>query len=111
MDCLRRRAPAAAFGKYDSREYNDLIYAKEEEQQYAQERAYRRRKARLEEQNRREQEQQAQNQVFTLPARRLRMPDSGGGTETLPGVRGYIRSCAESPSRRRDSDMCGACPP
>ena len=67
MDCLRRRAPAAVFGKYDSREYNDLIYTKEEEQQYAQERAYRNRAAQYEEQNRREQEQRAQNQVLTLP--------------------------------------------
>ena len=67
MDCLRRRAPAAAFGKYDSMEYNDLIYAKEEERRYAQERAYRNRAAQYEEQNRREQEQRAQNQVLTLP--------------------------------------------
>ena len=54
-------------GTYNSREYNDLIYAKEEEQQYAQERAYRQRAAQFEEQNRREQEQRAQNQVLTLP--------------------------------------------
>ena len=67
MDCLRQRAPAAVFGEYNSREYNDLIYAKEEEQQYAQERAYRNRAAKFEEQNRREQEQRAQNQVLTLP--------------------------------------------
>ena len=67
MDCLRRRVPAAVFGEYNSREYNDLIYAKEEEQQYAQERAYRNRAAKFEEQNRREQEQRAQNQVLTLP--------------------------------------------
>lgn len=67
MDCLRRRVPAAVFGEYDSREYNDLIYAEEEEQRYAQERAYRSRAAQYEEQNRREQEQQAQNQVLTLP--------------------------------------------
>ena len=67
MDCLRQRAPAAVFGEYNSREYNDLIYAKEEEQQYAQERAYRNRAAQFEEQNRREQEQRAQNQVLTLP--------------------------------------------
>ena len=67
MDCLRRRVPAAVFGEYNSREYNDLIYAKEEEQQYAQERAYRNRAAQYEEQNRREQEQRAQNQVLTLP--------------------------------------------
>ena len=33
MDCLRQRAPAAVFGEYNSREYNDLIYAKEEERQ------------------------------------------------------------------------------
>ena len=67
MDCLRRRAPAAVFGEYNSREYNDLIYAKEEERRYAQERAYRNRAAQYEEQNRREQEQRAQNQVLTLP--------------------------------------------
>ena len=54
MDCLRRRAPAAVFGEYNSREYNDLIYAKEEERRYAQERAYRNRAAQYEEQNRRE---------------------------------------------------------
>ena len=67
MDCLRRRAPAAVLGEYNSREYNDLIYAKEEERRYAQERAYRNRAAQYEEQNRREQEQRAQNQVLTLP--------------------------------------------
>ena len=67
MDCLRRRVPAAVFGEYDSREYNDLIYAEEEEQRYAQERAYRSRAAQYEEQNRREHEQQAQNQVLILP--------------------------------------------
>ena len=67
MDCLRRRAPAALFGVYDSREYQDLVYAKEEEQQYAQERAYRQRKAKVEEQERAEQERLAQNQVLTLP--------------------------------------------
>src|SRR5699024_2212771 len=50
MDCLRRRAPAAVFGEYNSREYNDLIYAKEEERRYAQERAYRNRAAQYEEQ-------------------------------------------------------------
>ena len=43
MECLRRRVPAAVFGEYSSREYNDLVYAREEEQQYAQERAYRNR--------------------------------------------------------------------
>ncbi len=66
MDCLRRRVPAAVFGTYNSREYNDLIYTKEEEQQYAQERAYHQRAAQFEEQNRRERESQAQNQVLTL---------------------------------------------
>ena len=60
MDCLRRRVPAAVFGEYSSREYNDLVYAREEEQQYAQERAYRNRAAQIEEQKRREREQQAQ---------------------------------------------------
>ena len=67
MDCLRRRVPAAVFGTYNSKEYNDLIYAKEEEQQYAQERAYRQRAAQFQEQRRRERESQAQNQVLTLP--------------------------------------------
>ena len=102
MDCLRRRAPAAVFGKYDSREYNDLIYTKEEEQQYAQERAYRNRAAQYEEQNRREQEQRAQNQVLTLPDgsvtsritwgtihQLLRQPDQTGETapfQLVPGV-------------------------
>ena len=67
MDCLRRRAPAAVFGTYGSREYDDLVCAGEEEQQYAQERAYRNRAAQFEEQNRLEREQRAQNQVLTLP--------------------------------------------
>lgn len=67
MDCLRRRVPAAVFGTYDSKEYKDLVYAQEEEQQYAQERAYQQRKARVDEQNRREQERLAQNQVLTMP--------------------------------------------
>lgn len=67
MDCLRRRAPAAVFGVYDSRDYEDLLYPKEEEQQYAQERAYRQRKAQAEERDRREQERLAQNQVLTFP--------------------------------------------
>ena len=102
MDCLRQRAPAAVFGEYNSREYNDLIYAKEEEQQYAQERAYRNRAAQFEEQNRREQEQRAQNQVLTLPDgsvtsritwdtihQLLRQPDQTGETapfQLVPGV-------------------------
>ena len=102
MDCLRRRAPAAVFGEYNSREYNDLIYAKEEEQRYAQERAYRNRAAQFEEQNRREQEQRAQNQVLTLPDgsvtsritwdtihQLLRQPDQTGETapfQLVPGV-------------------------
>lgn len=67
MDCLRHRAPAAMFGVYDSKEYKDLAYAKEEEQQYAQERAYRQRKAQQEEQDRQEQKRLDQNQVLTLP--------------------------------------------
>ena len=102
MDCLRRRVPAAVFGEYNSREYNDLIYAKEEEQRYAQERAYRNRAAQFEEQNRREQEQRAQNQVLTLPDgsvtsritwdtihQLLRQPDQTGETapfQLVPGV-------------------------
>ena len=102
MDCLHQRAPAAVFGEYNSGEYNDLIYAKEEEQQYAQERAYRNRAAQFEEQNRREQEQRAQNQVLTLPDgsvtsritwdtihQLLRQPDQTGETapfQLVPGV-------------------------
>ena len=66
MDCLYRLAPAAMFGGYDSKEYNALVHASEEEWQ-ASERAYRQRKARFEEQERQEQERQAQNQVLTLP--------------------------------------------
>ncbi len=67
MDCLRRRAPAAVFGTYNSKEYNDLVHAKEEEEQYAQERAYRQRKAQQEEQERQKQAERSQNQVLTLP--------------------------------------------
>ena len=113
MDCLRRRVPAAVFGEYSSREYNDLIYAKDEEQQYAQERAYRNRAAQFEEENRREQEQRAQNQVLTLPDgsvtsritwdtihQLLRQPDQAGETapfQLVPGIpfqgQGYIFSC------------------
>ena len=67
MDCLRRRAPAALFGAYDSKEYQDLVCVKEDMQQYTQEQAYRKRAARVEEQNRKEQAGLAQNQVLTLP--------------------------------------------
>lgn len=49
MDCLRQRAPAAIFGKYDSREYDELAYA-EEEEWHAKEREYQQRKARMAEQ-------------------------------------------------------------
>lgn len=66
MDCLRRRAPAAVFGVYDSKEYQDLVYTKDDMQQYAQERAYQQRKAQQDEQARQEQERLAQNQVLTL---------------------------------------------
>lgn len=102
MDCLRRRAPAAVFGVYDSKEYQDLLYAKEEEQQYAQERAYRQRKAQFEEQEREEQERLTQNQVLTLPDgsvtsritldtihQLLRQPNQEGKTvpfQLVPGV-------------------------
>lgn len=102
MDCLRQRAPAAVFGVYDSEEYKDLAYAEEDEQQYAQERAYRQRKARFEEQDRREQERLAQNQVLTLPDgsvtsritwdtiyQLLRQPNQMGETvpfQLVPGV-------------------------
>ena len=67
LDCLRKRAPAAVFGKYDSREYKELVNPKDEMQQYAQEQAYTQRKAQVEEQEREEQEKLAQNQVLTLP--------------------------------------------
>ena len=102
MDCLRRRAPAALFGVYDSKEYQDLVYTKEEEQRYAQERAYRQRKAQFEEQARREQERLAQNQVLTLPDgsvtsritwdtiyQLLRQPNQKGETvsfQLVPGI-------------------------
>lgn len=56
MDCLRRRAPAAQFGAYGSKEYKDLVYAEEEMERYAQERAYRKRKAMQEERKRLEQD-------------------------------------------------------
>ena len=49
MDCLRRRIPVAVFGVYDSKEYHDLVYAKEEEQQYTLKQAYRQRKAQFDE--------------------------------------------------------------
>lgn len=102
MDCLRRRAPAAVFGVYDSREYKDLAYTEEDEQQYAQERAYRQRQAQFEEQERKEQERLAQNQVLTLPDgsvtsritgdtihQLLRQPDETGEPapfQLVPGV-------------------------
>lgn len=66
MDYLYQRVPAAVFGGYDSKEYNAMHYAKEEEWQ-AMERAYRQRKAQKEEKGRLEQERTAQNQVLTLP--------------------------------------------
>ena len=67
MDCLRQRAPAAVFGVYDSKEYQDLVYTEDDMQQYAQERAYQQRKARQDEQDHQKQERLAQNQVLTLP--------------------------------------------
>lgn len=101
MDCLRRRAPAAVFGVYDSKAYKDLVYA-EDDEQYVQERAYRQRKAQLEEQDRQEQERLAQNQVLTLPdgsvtsritwdtiRQLLRQPDQAGKTvpfQFVPGI-------------------------
>ena len=102
MDCLRRRAPAAVFGVYDSREYKDLVYTEEDERQYAQERAYRQRQAQFEEQERKEQERLAQNQVLTQPDgsvtsritgdtihQLLRQPDETGepaSFQLVPGV-------------------------
>lgn len=67
MDCLRQRIPVAVFGGYDSKEYHDLVYAKEEGQQYTLKQAYRQRKAQFDEQDCREQEKLAQNQELTLP--------------------------------------------
>ena len=49
IDCLRRQAPAAVFGLYDSKEYRDLVYAEDDMEQYARERAYQQRKAEYEE--------------------------------------------------------------
>ena len=46
LDCLRQRAPAAVFAKYDSREYNDCIHA-DEQQWYFMEREFERRKEQL----------------------------------------------------------------
>lgn len=102
MDCLRRRAPAAVFGVYDSKEYQDLVYTKDDMQQYAQERAYQQRKAQQDEQVRQEQERLAQNQVLTLPDgsvtsritwdtiyQLLRQPNQKGETvpfQLVPGV-------------------------
>lgn len=102
MDCLRRRAPAAVFGVYDSGEYQDLVYAEEDEQQYTQERAYRQRQAQFKEQEQKERERLAQNQVLTLPdgsvtsritedtiRQLLRQPDRTGETapfQLVPGV-------------------------
>ena len=102
MDCLRRRAPAAVFGVYDSREYKDLVYTEEDEQQYAQEWAYRQRQAQFEEQQREERERLAQNQVLTLPDgsvtsritedtihQLLRQPDQTGKAapfQMVPGI-------------------------
>ena len=66
VECLRKRVPAAVFGKYDSKEYRDLLHA-DEEQWHRLEREYRQRKARVEEQTREEEDRLAQNQVLTLP--------------------------------------------
>ena len=78
MDCLRQRAPAALFGAYDSKEYQDLVCVKEDMQQYTQERAYRKRAAQVEEQNRKEQEGLAP-EPGAHPARRLGdLPDHSG---------------------------------
>ncbi len=84
------------------RSTRDLLYTKEEEQQYAQERAYRQRKAQFEERERKEQERLAQNQVLTLPDgsvtsritwdtiyQLLRQPNQKGETvpfQLVPGV-------------------------
>ena len=46
LDCLRQRAPAAMFAKYDSREYNDCIHA-DEQQWYFMEREFEHRKEQL----------------------------------------------------------------
>ena len=67
VDCLRQRIPAAVFGVYDSKEYQELVDSKDDMQQYAQERAYQQRKAQFEEQDRQQKEQQSQKQVLTFP--------------------------------------------
>lgn len=67
MNGLRRRAPAAVFGVYDSKDYKDLVYEKDEMRRHAQEQAYEQRKAMQDERKRREREALAQNQVLTLP--------------------------------------------
>lgn len=46
LDCLRQRAPAAVFAKYDSREYNDCIHA-DEQRWYFMEREFEHRKEQL----------------------------------------------------------------
>ena len=47
VECLRQRVPAAVFGEYGSREYNDCIHA-DEQQWYFMEQEYEHRKAQLE---------------------------------------------------------------
>ena len=66
MDCLRQRAPAAVFGTYNSKEYEGLVYATEEEW-YTKDREYRQRKAQLEDQKCQEQKEPVQIQVLTRP--------------------------------------------
>lgn len=81
IDCLRQRAPAAVFGNYNSKEYDDLAYA--EEEWYVKDRAYRQRKAQFEEQNQREEEKLAQNQVLTLPDGSVTSRITGDGLREL----------------------------
>lgn len=66
INCLRQRAPAAIFGTYGSKEYNDLAYAGEMEW-YVHDRDYRQRNAQFEEQEYERQNILPQNQVLTLP--------------------------------------------
>lgn len=47
VECLRQRVPAAVFGEYDSRVYNDFIHADEQEWHFM-EQEYERRKSQLE---------------------------------------------------------------
>ncbi len=66
LDCLHRRAPAAVYGTYDSKEYKDLANADEEKWQYI-DLEYRKRRDLLEQQTLQDEKEQVPNQVLTLP--------------------------------------------